>query len=108
MSTASPTVPDSHPNVPSTYHQVLAPRGSSENTLRERESSGNGQGSNSADDDQKQKNENSDNDAEEKAQEGSMKHVGFWDPSLAKTRKWVILHWLRTSTSQTPLQGTAA
>jgi hypothetical protein len=90
MSPVPPTVPAAHPNVPSTYHQVLATRDSSENTLRER-------GSSNTDEEQDHKNENSDNDAEEKAQEGSMKPVGFWDPSLAKTRKWVLLHWSRTS-----------
>lgn len=27
---------------------------------------------------------------------GQMKPVGFWDPALSKTRKWVLLHWAKT------------
>lgn len=27
---------------------------------------------------------------------GQMKPVGFWDPALSKTRKWVLIHWART------------
>ena len=102
MPTVPPAVPDSHPNVPSTYRQVLATSGSSDNTLRERESSKNRQGSD-FDEEQKHKNKNGDAADEEKAQEAPMKPVGFWDPSLAKTRKWVILHWLQTSTFQVQL-----
>jgi hypothetical protein len=75
---------------------VLVTRDSSENTLRERESLKTGQDSN-FDDGDYHKNENGDNGAEEKAQGSRVKPVGFWDPSLAITRKWVLLHWVRTS-----------
>ena len=27
---------------------------------------------------------------------GQMKPVGFWDPALSKTRKWVLINWVRT------------
>ena len=27
---------------------------------------------------------------------GQMKPVGFWDPALSKTRKWVLIHWAQT------------
>jgi hypothetical protein len=64
--------------------------------LRERESSKGGEDWNS-EQEQQHKNEHGDNDAEEKAQEGPMKPVGFWDPSSSKARKWVILHWTKTS-----------
>ena len=27
---------------------------------------------------------------------GQMKPVGFWDPALSNTRRWVLIHWART------------
>ena len=74
----------------------IASRGSSENTLRERERSNNGHPSNS--EDGQTGNEKGDVDGEEKAFIGPKKPVGFWDPSLKRTRKWVLIEWAKTST----------
>ncbi len=72
-----------------------ASRGPSENTLRERERSHNGQASNSEED--HTDNEKGDADGEEQAFIGPKKPVGFWDPSLKHTRKWVLIEWAKTS-----------
>ena len=95
MTTVPPTVPASDPNMSFTYPQMPGTRESSENTLHERQSLKTLQDPN-FDVEHHRKGYNDDNDAE-KAQDGRLRRVDFWDPSLAKTREWALIHWVRTS-----------
>ena len=72
-------------------------RDSSENTLgAEEEEHENGQNASSEKGEARSTDEDANGSAEEKGQEGPMKHVGFWDPSLSHVRKSVIFLWCRT------------